>query len=449
MHPYVESAQEAESPARLLYMDKLWIGIALTMILIDEWALTGSYIRSPMFEPIKVLGMNVAPIEALIVIAVLPLLKRICNSVLNYGVVGHPLIAALVIVSYSVGVTRGYARLGTIVGLAEIKCLFMLIIFIYLSRKALARGTFHRVVPLLSWACILHSVFDLVRYFVHPIVDATLGARTEVNIIPCLLLPVFVARMIDLKEQLRLTYPLCATVVLIDLYLSQSRAALVEALSGVFLTTAFCIFRRTRPKMRIATLFPAAGLIVLVLLLATGVTFSNSEFVRSFAFWQDQSDQGHNASNLGHYYDVLRGIQMIIASPITGMGFGGKLPGLETATFEIIHNEFLHFWVLFGIGGAALWMYMFVFLPIRFIRKLDRARMKGYEIRDEHYLIFSMVGCTVAHFIAVPSFHLFLPQVWFTGLYLATLTSIPSVRKVVIAKLNSMQQLMPTFGSGA
>jgi hypothetical protein len=416
------------------------------MILVDEWSWSGGYVRSILFEPIKVAGLNIAPIEMLIFLAVLPILGRIFEMLIVKSGAAHPAVAILAVVAFGTGILKGYLRLGSFAGLAEIKCFFFLCIFISLSRRAIARGVFARFVPLLSWACILHCVIDLGRFLIHPIVDANLGQKTEVNIIPCILLPVFVARALSQGERFQRTYLVSIAIVVVDLYLSQGRGVLFEVILGVLLTVAFCKVRRTRPRIRLGKFIPAAGLIVLLLLVVVGIGLSSSEFIRSFAFWQDQADQGHNASNLGHYYDVLRGVQMISDSPITGMGFGGKLPALGTATFEIVHNEFLHFWILFGIGGAFLWMYMFFILPIQFVRELDSARRKGYEIRDEHYLIFSMIGSTIGHFVALPSFHLFLPQTWLIGLYLAILTSIPATRKLMTARLYSHRQAFPSFG---
>jgi len=170
---------------------------------------------------------------------------------------------------------------------------------------------------------------------------------------------------------------------------------------------------------------PAAGAMAGILLLLVGAALlSGSDFVRSYLFWQPQADVQRDASNLAHYDDIQRGLKLIGANPITGLGFGGDLPSSGIASFDVIHNEFLHFWLLFGIGGAVLWLYLFFALPIQFMRKLDRARRKGSEIRDEHYLVFSLIGVIIAHAMVLPSFHIFVQQLWMVGLYLACLTSV-------------------------
>jgi len=203
----------------------------------------------------------------------------------------------------------------------------------------------------------------------------------------------------------------------------------------VVLTVVFCKLRRRWPELRVRRYIPAAtGIFLLVLLAAGAALYNHSEFVRSFIFWQSQGDNGHDLSNLGHAADIQRGIMLIQDSPITGMGFGGDLPGVGAAWFDIIHNEFLHFWLLLGIGGAITWIYMFAVLPVQFVRRLDRLRLDGYAIRPEHYLVFSYIACAVAHAIAVPSFHLSVPQIWAISLCLASLTSLPAVQKEALAR---------------
>jgi len=432
---------------RLSYPDKLWILLALIMILVNEWTSGHDWARTPLFDPIQIMGLNISPIEIAILLAITPLLPKIFIRLVARHMVRHPMLSALTIGAFSMGMITGYERLGSIVGLVEIKSFFFLGVFTYLSCQAIKGGLFKRIVPLLSIACIAQSLISIFQFLTNPIVNANLGEQTDVNFLPCLLLPVFVARLMNQNEHAKFKYQFCIAIVLINLYLSQSRSAMVIALSGVFLTAAFCRMQRNRPLYPMGRFIPSAGLFTLVLLLVVGIILSNTEFVRSFVFWEDQANQGHNASNLGHYFDILRGIQIIAERPITGMGFGGNLPALGTATFDVIHNEFLHFWVFFGIGGAFLWLYLFVVMPVKSIRRLDNARLRGFPIQDQHYLIFSMLSWSVAHFLVDPSFHQFFPQVWFMGLYLASLGTSPSTDFGMVTSRFRKEQTMLPLGS--
>ena len=405
---------------------------ALILILFDEWPLTGGgdYNRTALFSPIHFLGLNVAPIEFFVFLCSLPLLPNILRLLITKCLVRHPVLCALVLFDFGMGIVAGRVRLGTLAGLAEIKDLILLGIFVYLSTWVIARHAFHRAIPLLCWACMVHSIVHIYLYLQIQDIDLTLGFKTPLNIIPGLLLPLFVARMFGQPLRSRLFYGSCIVLVLYCVYLSQTRAFLVIALGGVLLTTLFCKLRQTRPTIRITSFIPAAGLIVVVLFLASGLALiSKSDFVHSFLFWESQENVQRNASDLAHFEDIQRGILLISDNPITGMGFGGKLPGLGTADFEVVHNEFLEFWILFGTGGAILWLYMFAALPLQFMRKLDGAKLKGREMRDEHYLIFSLLGSVVAHATVLPAFIGSVPQMWMTGLYLASLTSLSGCQR--------------------
>ena len=400
---------------------------ALILILFDEWPMTGGgdYNRTPLFSPIHFLGLNVAPIEFFVFLCSLPLLPNILRLLITKSIARHPVLCALVLFDFGMGMVAGRIRLGTLAGLSEIKTLLLLIFFVYLSTRVIARRAFHRAIPLLCWACIFQSIIHIYLYLQIQDIDLTLGFKTPLNIIPGLLLPLYVARMFGQPLRSRFLYGSCIVLVLYCTYLSQTRAFLVIALGGVLLTAVFCKLRQTQSIIRITRFIPAAGLIVVVLFLASGLALINkSDFVHSFIFWESQQNVQRDASDLAHFEDIQRGILLISENPITGMGFGGKLPGLGTADFEVVHNEFLEFWILFGIGGAILWLYMFAVLPVQFISRLDRANMKGRGMRDEHYLIFSLLGSVVAHAAVLPAFLSSVPQIWMTGLYLATLTSL-------------------------
>ena len=407
-----------------------WVFFLFVFILFNDFSLSvDGYERTSLFKYHFIAGVHVSIVE----VASLYFLFLMMIMNLSTGKVkispDAMLIVVFAIVVLIVSAITGAYRLGsrTLVGMAELKALLLLIMMCIVSSHILSTGNRRLIIYLPAVLLCLRMLFEILRYFYFPYVDNKLGCITKVPNLALIYSPVFFACMLWFPGRFRkVFFGLSVFLINLVVVLSQSRATVFVSLASSALTILYLVSKSYRKRQSLLKFHIIAAVIMLTAVLLMIIFFyGRSTFVQSFAFWRPE-DIPHARTNLAHYHDILRGITLIKDKPILGYGLGGQLPEFETAVFsELIHNEFLHFWITLGFLGSCLWIYAFVFLPLKSFRAFDLLR-KNTVLKPEYFVLFTLFPYACTRILVSPPFYFRVSSIFYVAIVLAIQFSLIS-----------------------
>ncbi len=155
---------------------------------------------------------------------------------------------------------------------------------------------------------------------------------------------------------------------------------------------------------------PRRGRLVVRLLVALGVALAALAIFdpkvttgighQLSAIWQATQGSAADASTQGHLSDVSVGWHAVQASPWSGVGPNGHVPGLvvENSGPLYIHNQVLESWLRFGLLGAIGIVLAQVVLLVQALRVLRRHRGEIVSAWASYLLVLAPISMLTAPF---------------------------------------------------
>jgi O-antigen ligase len=372
----------------------------------------GGYTRSPLFDYKIIFGLHLEPIEVIILVFA-PLVFVAHRGKVLRQLGGVRLMSALGCI-FIMAVFTGFLRLGRIAGMAELKALTITFTFMFLAVEVYEHYP-RSILMIPSTMVILRSTHELVKLFVNPYVDPSLGGVTYMSVAAMFYTTLAVVAVILCKEYRR-SYIVVGAAILgtLAILASSSRSSMLYlVLSAMF---AFAFKAAQFARKRTTPIYAHALVLVLIavaVLFGGGGLSQHSSLFREFAFWQGDTETVRVGSNMAHLDDIVRGVMLVGQAPLFGQGFGGALPVFGFAVFDgLIHNELLHFWVIMGTGGLLIWLFLFVVLPIRLLRSLSTWK-RGERLRHPAALIaFLTLPYALTRATVHPPFYFDTEGIW-------------------------------------
>ena len=403
----------------------MWIFFFSLFGLVDQVSVADAgYVNSWVYRYASVGGLNISIVDTLIILSAglvsIPYLlgkEKFTKEVL--------FILGLILLIFSASEIRGMLRLpgSETIGLAELKSLVFLIVFVFLTRKACDTNNERLLIYIPATVIMVRMILEILRFVYFPYVDNNIGSRTVIPpqilvFVPPMIMELFRTRRMLSKNFLSFTLLLVTIVVI----LTWSRGLIFIFITTVLLVFIFfpyfCSSRRGRKGiLRTSTIIMIS--FSPILFIGAADYFFKSDFIGSYYFWGSANKDSFSASNLAHFHDIVRGILLISKNPFFGLGLGGSFPAYKTAVFPgVIHNEFLFFWVVFGFFGMLLWLYMFILLPLRTFMRVKISRNHG-KLPILSSVVLMAIPYAIVQATVSPPFIFNLQKIFMVALLLA------------------------------
>jgi O-antigen ligase len=420
----------------------VWGLLFSIFVLINEGSRSiGNYTKTPLFSYYTIFGYHISIIE----IICFCILFFIITRRLLFGKIKIIKIPMLLLIIVSImclfSAIRGVYRFENIkiVGLAEIKAILLFVLFFILSIHVFSYRNEKLIIYFPAVLMFIRLFYEIIIYNYSPYIDSAIGERAGGVSGGSIYLPIFIVCIWLTRNRFKkcfltiLVLFICSTA-----FLSKSRMTFFVVLVSSMMLLIYFVFKCYNRKLSFIKFYAIVGLILFVCF--TSILFfvlGENDFFKSFLFWESHNIAS-DVSNLAHYQDIQRGIILIKNSPILGYGLGGRLPTFKNAVFSsLIHNEFLHFWVTFGILGMIFWVYIFIIIPIKSFKSFDYLRKNNISLKPEYFIIFILVPYIITKITVSPPFYFSVNGLFFVSIILAIqFNLINESKKLLKSKIN-------------
>jgi len=428
-----------------------YILLSIFVLVYPDDVRQGGYTNTPLYNYVFVLGFGIQPIEIFILLLA-PAVFLVCFRRSSLQLFGGIRMAVLLAGIFSAAEITGALRLKHIVGMAEAKTLIITFTLMFLSAWIYERSP-GAVLKGTSFLVVIGSLFQLTERIVDPVVDPVLGVKTHVTQAFVLYATLALTALILFRKYRRAPLIVAAAILgAITVLLCSSRiSAIYMGLSAVFALSLRILQRRhyaASPARAHVIVFVGMTILGFTVAFAGSFFASHSALFRDFAFWQGDQETVRAVSNQAHLDDIFRGVILVGKSPIIGYGLGGSLPTFGAAVFtEVIHNEFLYFWVVMGIAGAALWLTVFVWLPIHLLRKVGTWKRDKDLRHPAALIVFLGLPYALGRAAVYPPFLFDAPGIWLVANMLALEALTLKIYANVPAKIANRARLANWFAT--
>jgi len=420
----------------------IWGLLFSIFVLINEISLSiGNYAKTPLFFYYTIFGYHISIIEVFsICILFFVITRKLLSGEIKILKV-FSLMLVMVAIMWLFSTIKGMYRFENtkIVGLSELKSTLLLIVFFILSLHVFSCRNEKIIIYLPAILMFIRSLYEIISYYYSPYFDYAVGKRTGGVGLGLIYLPIFVACIWLTRNKFK-KYFFILLVLLINIvtFLSKSRITTFIVLVSSIMLLIYFVFKCYNKKLSLIKFYIIIGLITMAGIISIGFfVLGENDFIKSFYFWESQNTV-FDATNLAHYQDIQRGIALIKNSPILGYGLGGQLPVFEAAVFSsLIHNEFLHFWITFGILGMIFWVYVFIIIPVRSFKAFDHLRKNNILLKPEYFMLFILVPYIITKITISSPFYFSVSGLFFTSIILAIqFNLINESKKLLKSKIN-------------
>jgi len=420
----------------------VWGLLFSIFVLINEGSRSiGNYAKTPLFYYYTIFGYHISIIEIICIC----ILFFIITRELLFGKIKIIKIPMLLLIIFSIiwlfSVIRGVYRFENIklVGLSELKAILLFVLFFILSVRVFSYRNEKLIIYFPAVIMFIRLFYVIIIYNYSPYFDSAIGKRIAGVSGGLIYLPIFIACIWLTRNKFKkYFFTLLVLFIIIVTFLSKSRITTFVVLVSSIMLLIYFVFKCYNKKFSLIKFYAIAGLILLMCFASIlFFVLGENDFIKSFFFWKSHNI-AFDATNLAHYQDIQRGIILIKNSPILGYGLGGQLPIFQTAVFSgLIHNEFLHFWVTFGILGMIFWVYLFIIIPVRSFKAFDYLRKNNISLKPEYFMVFMLVPYIISKITVSPPFYFSVNGLFYISIILAIqFNLINESKKLLKSKIN-------------